>query len=219
MGCFVSFQANLTDAAAGRSPADISHSESGKHGSRKGQLAMIEITTRTRFHQSRQLGTFMPKKKDEFLELFGVVNHDAVAWARGAATRETGAFRDFWNFIADGLEAGLDARAIERELKGRLGPEKNPGPLICAAIAKAQCKSSLERAIKEEGELNLITWKKWSIANDGKDCLICSTNAAQGYIRLRDHFQSGHNSPPAHLKCRCCVLLQSELNTRHGARQ
>jgi hypothetical protein len=159
----------------------------------------------------------MSNKKGEFSELFGVVNLDAVAWARGAAQRETGAFRDLWNFIADGLEAGLDASSIERRFEERVGSEKNAAPLIGAAIAKAQCEPSLERALKAESELNLITWKKWSAAKDGKDCLVCEANAAQGYIRLRNIFQSGHNSPPAHLKCRCCLVFKSEIKTNPSA--
>lgn len=60
-----------------------------------------------------------------------------------------------------------------------------------------------------------LEWKFWSTMRDPLVCQRCKDNAAQGWIRYEETFQSGDFAPPAHYNpvtgkktCRCYLRYQ-----------
>jgi len=55
-------------------------------------------------------------------------------------------------------------------------------------------------------ESGVVKGKKWWTANDDKVSQGCYDNQQQGVIPLGKSFQSGHDAPPRHPRCRCVVI-------------
>lgn len=70
-------------------------------------------------------------------------------------------------------------------------------------------RDEAHRAV-HRGALNLhrelaAARKEWITKRDGKVCGLCRLNEVVGPIRLSERFPSGHDHPPAHEYCRCCL--------------
>lgn len=116
--------------------------------------------------------------------------------------------------IPETLRAQL--RALLREAF-----EQGQGPLEFArALRRLWAEASRQRAeviartewVRVAGETTLATYRRqerrgkaWLTAGDRRVCSICNGNAAAGIIPIERTFPSGHQTVPAHPRCRCTL--------------
>jgi hypothetical protein len=149
------------------------------------------------------------QKSDEHSPRVNRVNERSASWAQARAAKETGAYKAFWTFIADGLAENIGIREMIARFAAKGFQRSDAERLVRTAVATANETSQLEEAIRinDEGKLKIL--KGWSTAKDGQVCEACRANEAQGWIGLRERFQSGHMCGPAHIGCRCYLLVKA----------
>lgn len=73
----------------------------------------------------------------------------------------------------------------------------------------ATSEAKIERARNEGSQ-----FKAWSTTGDDKVSEEdCAPNEAQGWIRIKDSFISGHDATPAHPNCRCTIVFKTKAPT------
>lgn len=111
-----------------------------------------------------------------------------------------GRFDDMAKILADGIEAGDNARTIAKALKSTLHDPSWAEVIAVTETARAVSRAALERYSKA-GIDSVI----WQIAPDESVCARCEANAAQGPIPTGGRFASGDRHPPGHPRCRCAL--------------
>ena len=111
-----------------------------------------------------------------------------------------GRFDDMAKILADGIEAGDNARTIAKALKATLQAPEWAGVIAVTETARAVSRAALERYSKA-GIDSVI----WQIAPDQRVCEACDANAAQGPVPIGGRFASGDRHPPGHPRCRCAL--------------
>lgn len=77
-------------------------------------------------------------------------------------------------------------------------------------IAATEMRSAIEQAEQQVAKNRKATHKLWLTVADDNVCQVCRANEAQGVIEIEEKFQSGHQTAPAHPKCRCTVTYVTD---------
>lgn len=104
--------------------------------------------------------------------------------------------------IADGLKDLKSSLEIQKSL------EEDFGPVRAEFIAQTEVRTANSmgalNGFKKMADAGLNVKKRWDTAEDDRvDDEICEPNWAQGAIPLGQPFQSGHQTPAGHPRCRC----------------
>ncbi len=69
-------------------------------------------------------------------------------------------------------------------------------------IARTETCDALQQGFMDRAKDLEVTGKEWVTFDP---CEICAANEAEGVVPLDHVFSSGHDRPPAHPSCRCCL--------------
>ncbi len=117
--------------------------------------------------------------------------------------------------VVRAIEEGIGPRQLANRLREDFIFSASRADMIARtemAFANSQASLQSYQSLGHEG-------KEWLTAGDdrvdaGKGPTPCLNNEAEGAIALGKPFQSGHDAPPAHPRCRCTILPVRELPTR-----
>lgn len=126
----------------------------------------------------------------------------AVTISSVAETR----FVELAQVLADGVEQGLSAGQLKRELRSVLD-----APQWAETVAVTETARAYSAATQATYQANGIGKKLWMLAPDQRICDTCADNAAQGAVDTTSAFASGDVHPPAHPNCRCALLPVLDL--------
>jgi hypothetical protein len=71
-------------------------------------------------------------------------------------------------------------------------------------------------ALRHEHAKKTTEEKRWVTVGDDRVCPLCHGNEAQGGIPIEQAFQSGHQYPTAHPRCRCVLSYASNQGKEKG---
>lgn len=98
-----------------------------------------------------------------------------------------------------GMSPERQQRLLEKEYKRLLQDRRK-------TIAQTEGRYATSEARRREAEERGDEFKRWMIAADDKRvCDECIDNEADGVIPINQAFKSGHDTTPAHPRCRCSV--------------
>jgi len=104
------------------------------------------------------------------------------------------------------IEAGFSGKDLERRLDAEAGRQLRKR---AQTIAQTEMRNSMARSENIEKRAVGMTRKKWNTQHDDRvDEGQCRPNEGQGWIPVEDSFQSGHDAPTAHPRCRCNLLFE-----------
>lgn len=111
--------------------------------------------------------------------------------------------------IQSALANGEDQDAASARIKKLVTDPKR-----AENIAHTEAVNSFSKGLMIFGEQSGAVGKEWQ-GVPGK-CALCGGNVAQGIIPINQPFQSGHQRPAAHNRCRCGLRLvyQAEIDKR-----
>lgn len=145
---------------------------------------------------------------------FDLENQRAVSWAQARAAEAIKGINDttrdaLRRIITDAVQSGASysetASAI-RDLTAFSAERAERIAVYEAAKAYEWANRDVASDLRDNG---LEMMKSWLSAGDQKvDAEICGPNEAQGWIALGEPFQSGDDTAPAHVGCRCTTLYQ-----------
>lgn len=108
------------------------------------------------------------------------------------------------NIIDAGVVDGLGVDEVAKQISDQYTMFGRVRSKLIAHNEIAQVHSQAEMlSYKESG---VVESKYWWSAHDDKVSRGCLANQAQGSIPLNKEFQSGHQAPPRHPRCRCVVI-------------
>ena len=82
-------------------------------------------------------------------------------------------------------------------------------PKRAETVARTETATALGQGQKQVASGRGLTEKRWVTQGDDiVDAPLCEENEAQGWIAIKDPFQSGHDTIPAHENCRCTVIYR-----------
>jgi len=119
------------------------------------------------------------------------------------------------NVISDGIKNKRGIPGIKSDIRhkfdwmARGAPSDIKGLTLASRaemIARTETSNALSQAslgrMKDMG----IEGKEWVTSGDDRvSKTICAPNEAQGVIAVDEAFQSGHDAPPGHPRCRCAL--------------
>ena len=100
--------------------------------------------------------------------------------------------------LVDNMEAGDDLRVMAKALADVI-----PDPELATTVARGASSWGWAMASLDSYQRRACM-VEWLGTDDS--CDLCVGNAAAGPVRPGDLFPSGHRSPPAHPRCRCCLI-------------
>lgn len=106
--------------------------------------------------------------------------------------------------IDQAIEAGKGVPEVAREINNQFTMFGKVRSQLIAHNEIAEVYSQAEMmSYRESG---VVKGKKWYTAGDDKVSQGCYDNEKQGVIGINKQFQSGHDAPPRHPRCRCVVI-------------
>lgn len=108
--------------------------------------------------------------------------------------------------VAGTIERGDSLGALQRQLRD--------DPIFSRSRAERVARTETATALGQ-GQRGAATAlghdeKRWVTQGDDRvNQPICATNELQGWIKFVDGFQSGHETIPGHVNCRCTVLYRT----------
>jgi len=109
----------------------------------------------------------------------------------------------------------LVARTVEtgeslNTLTDRLSTDLSFSPDRARMIARTETATALGQGQREAAKSQGRTEKRWvTQADDRVNEPICATNSTQDWIPITAGFQSGHDTIPGHINCRCVVQYRN----------
>jgi phage portal protein BeeE len=109
----------------------------------------------------------------------------------------------------------LVARTVEtgeslNTLTDRLSTDLSFSPDRARMIARTETATALGQGQREAAKSQGRTEKRWvTQADDRVNQPICATNGTQDWIPITAGFQSGHDTIPGHINCRCVVQYRN----------
>lgn len=111
---------------------------------------------------------------------------------------------DIKRIIDKAIHEGKGVDEVAREISNQYKMFGKVRPKLIAHNEIAQVHSQAEMLYYRES--GVVDGKSWLTANDGKVSQGCMANQDQGVIPLNKKFQSGHDAPPRHPRCRCVSI-------------
>jgi SPP1 gp7 family putative phage head morphogenesis protein len=155
---------------------------------------------------------------------FDLAHPEAVAYLQRAPLRIAGinetTREEVRRIIINATEQGWSYDRTARALQEKFASFRTPVPqqhirsrahmIAVTETGDAYAQGSLivGHDLKRAG---LRMEKMWLDTEDQRECPICRSNAAEGWIPLDQAFSSGHDAPTAHPACRCDVTQRAVL--------
>lgn len=155
---------------------------------------------------------------------FDLAHPEAVAYLQRAPLRIAGinetTREEVRRIIINATEQGWSYDRTARALQDKFSSFRTPVPqqhirsrahmIAVTETGDAYAQGSLivGHDLKRAG---LRMEKMWLDTEDQRECPICRSNAAEGWIPLDQAFSSGHDAPTAHPACRCDVTQRAVL--------
>lgn len=141
---------------------------------------------------------------------------EAASWARqrgaqllrldGEASLVRFTQRRVRELVAQAIENGDSLQALARTLRQDFAFSTERATTIARTESATALGQGAKRASISQGRNE----KRWMTQGDDHvDSPQCASNAGQGWIKLGDSFQSGHDTIPAHPNCRCVVRYRT----------
>jgi len=142
----------------------------------------------------RVAGVYAEHRAAQLLQVTGDMN---LASATRQRVRELVA-----QSITDGQSLGQLSRALREDFVFSRGRAER--------IARTETATALGQGQKQAAIHQGRDQKRWvSQGDDRVNQPICATNEAQGWVGVADAFQSGHDTIPGHVQCRCTVIYRT----------
>lgn len=110
--------------------------------------------------------------------------------------------------ISTGVNEGQGLGQIQKALRDDFAFS----PTRAARIARTETATALGQGAKGAALAQGRNEKRWiTQADDRVNQPICAANESQGWIKLADPFQSGHDTIPGHIQCRCNVRYRTRV--------
>mgnify|MGYP003672602141 FL=1 len=159
---------------------------------------------------------------EAFLEAFAAVEQPALQQMASTFARERGAQLlridgDFSiaaqtrqrvnDLVGNAIDNGDPLQVIQKSLKEDFAFS----PARAERVARTETATALGQGQRGAGLLQGRNQKRWRTQGDGHvdNVGICTPNAGQGWIGFTESFQSGHDTIPGHVSCRCTVTYRT----------
>ena len=124
---------------------------------------------------------------------------------KGLDSGRAATMRDYVTYL-DGIDPPLTQTAWERRLESQyqklLADRKR-------VIAETETRYATGEANRLEAESRGAKFQAWMTVGDDRVSDVCRNNEAAGWIGLKDKYPSGHQTPPAHPRCRCTIAYRT----------
>lgn len=108
--------------------------------------------------------------------------------------------------VANTIQSGESINTLTRNLKKDLAFSTDRARMV----ARTETASALGQGQKEAARSQGRTEKRWVTQGDNRvNEEICATNGDQDWIPITAEFQSGHDTIPGHINCRCVVQYRN----------
>lgn len=143
---------------------------------------------------------------------FDIINTQAAEWAAERAAElitelDDGTRTLIRGQIADAFSNGWSSSELSDALESAYGFSEDRADLIAETEMRMAIGAG---AIAGARESDFVVGKQWLLSNDEGVCDECESNADQGVIGLDEDFDSGDDTVPAHPRCRCVVVFETE---------
>jgi HK97 family phage portal protein len=108
--------------------------------------------------------------------------------------------------VASTVRDGESLRTLSKNLRQDLAFS----PSRARTVARTETATALGQGQKTAAKADGRSEKRWVTQGDGLvNPEICAANADQDWIGIGDTFQSGHDTIPGHVNCRCVVIFRN----------
>jgi hypothetical protein len=155
---------------------------------------------------------------------FDLAHPEAVAYLRNAPLRIAGINEttrtEIRRILANGAEQGWSYDRVAREIQQKFASFRTASPQLhirsrahlIAVTETGDAYVAGNMAVGHDlARAGLRMEKQWLDTGDERECPVCQSNAADGWIPLDQAFSSGHGGPTAHPACRCDVQQRAVL--------
>ena len=109
--------------------------------------------------------------------------------------------------VAEAIESGQGIRGLKNTLRGL----HEFSASRAEAIARTETATAIGQGHKLAARAQGRDEKRWRTANDNRvSQTICAPNQGEGWIHIDQTFQSGHETIPGHVRCRCNVEYRTK---------
>lgn len=111
--------------------------------------------------------------------------------------------------VSQSIQDGDSLQALQKTLR----EDFSFSPVRAERIARTESAEALGQGSKQAAVSQGRDEKRWVDQGDTLvNIPICRTNALQGWIKIGDPFQSGHDQIPGHVNCRCNVRYRTNFD-------
>lgn len=117
--------------------------------------------------------------------------------------------------VAGTIERGESLGTLQKALRADL----SFSPDRARMVARTETASALGQGHKQAARADGRTEKRWVTQADSLvNPEICDANSSEDWIKIGDSFQSGHDTIPGHVNCRCVVQYRDTPISEQGER-
>ena len=117
--------------------------------------------------------------------------------------------------VADTISRGESLGKLQKALRS----DKSFSADRARMVARTETATALGQGHKQAARADGRTQKRWVTQADSLvNPEICNANSLQDWIAITDDFQSGHDTIPGHINCRCVVQYRDTPISEQGER-